>query len=55
MEGADEQNMMSHESTREQYSEINGEFKIERGFTGMEKAQAFQVTNPHKPRGSDYY
>ena len=26
---------------RNQYSEINGEFKIERGFAGMEKAQAF--------------
>ena len=26
---------------RAQYSEINGEFKIEKGFAGMDKAQAF--------------
>lgn len=39
----------------EQYQEMHGEFKIERGFSGMEKAQAFQVCHPHKPRGCDYY
>jgi len=39
----------------EHYQEMHGEFKIERGFSGMEKAQAFQVCNPHQPRGCDYY
>lgn len=34
---------------------MHGEFKIERGFSGMDKASAFMVTNPHKPRGCDYF
>ena len=39
----------------DQYQELYGEFKIERGFAGMEKAQAFSVNKPHKPKGSDFY
>ena len=48
-------NMMIRPDKMEQYQEIEGEFKIERGFAGMDKAQAFQVCNPHKPRGADFY
>ena len=36
-----DQNIMLNPDRPEMYQEINGEFKIERGFAGMEKAQAF--------------
>ena len=36
------------------YAQMQGEFKIERGFAGMDRAQMFSVCNPQKAKGGDY-
>ena len=36
------------------FNQMNGEFKIERGFSGMDRAQYFQVFNPEKAQNSDH-
>lgn len=35
-------------------SKIKGEFSVAKPFGNDEIAQQFSVTNPHKPKGSDY-
>lgn len=38
----------------EGYAQMQGEFKIERGFAGMDRAQMFSVCNPQKAKGADH-
>jgi hypothetical protein len=38
----------------EDYSQLSGEFKIERGFAGQERATRFSVSKPTMPKGADY-
>jgi hypothetical protein len=44
------QSMMNLEEP-EDYSQMNGEFKIEKGFAGQQRAAHYSVTNPHIPKG----
>jgi hypothetical protein len=39
----------------EDYNEMNGEFKIEKGFLGQSRAAHFSVMNPQMPRNSDFH
>jgi len=48
-------NLIAPPERMDEFQEMHGEFKIERGFSGMEKAATFSVSNPHKPRGSDFF
>ena len=39
---------------RPQVEQTQGEFRIERGFAGMDRAQIFQVVNPEKAKDGDH-
>ena len=38
----------------EDFSQLSGEFKIERGFAGQDKAANFGVSKPQMPKNADY-
>ena len=40
--------------SNKQFAELQGEFTILRGFSGMEKALQFSVTDPQKAKSSDH-
>lgn len=36
-------------------TQMKGEFSVIKNYGGEDNASLFSVTNPHKPKGADYY